>query len=276
MRILVGSGISGSSAGEIPHGTCTAIGNIFSRATWSSCKQLRQPPAAGQHRHRVGAADRRDRHDRHAAADRQLDEALAPGEHRLVALGPRPQRVALAAGPQRHVVTGGQRGGDAVRGGRQDAHPPEVAPDTGQRHQRVVRGAVQRARSSPKRRHHCTPIVQASHTNGAPEWMPISSAGRLGDLLPALDLHPEPVVHQRVPQVLLALHELPVGTVERPLAGAVGDPSGDAGLLLAPLGDLAPGRLRVALGLAFSRPSVHLIRTMIGPGSRPALPCRFT
>jgi protease I len=35
-------------------------------------------------------------------------------------------------------------------------------------------------RSSPNRRHHCTPTVQASQTNGAPEWMPISRAGGSG------------------------------------------------------------------------------------------------
>ncbi len=35
-------------------------------------------------------------------------------------------------------------------------------------------------RSSPNRRHHCTPTVQASHTNGAPEWIPISRAGGSG------------------------------------------------------------------------------------------------
>src|SRR5205823_1949093 len=67
--------------------------------------------------------------------------------------------------------------------------------------------------------------------------------------LPALDLHPEPVVHQRVPQVFLALDESPVRAVERPLRGAIGHPAGRAGLALAPLGDLALGRLRVPLGL---------------------------
>ena len=77
VRIFVGSGISGSIAGEMPHGTLSAIGNILSRATLSSCSALRQPPAGGDHRHRVGAADGRDRHDRHARRDRQLHEALA-------------------------------------------------------------------------------------------------------------------------------------------------------------------------------------------------------
>jgi hypothetical protein len=35
-------------------------------------------------------------------------------------------------------------------------------------------------RSDPKRRNHCTPRVHASHTKGAPEWMPIRSAGGSG------------------------------------------------------------------------------------------------
>ena len=81
-------------------------------------------------------------------------------------------------------------------------------------------------------------MVQASHTNGAPEWMPTSSAGRLGDVLPALDLHPEPVVHQRVPEVLLLLDEARVEAVEVPLARAVGDPAGGAVGLLALLVEL--------------------------------------
>ena len=35
-------------------------------------------------------------------------------------------------------------------------------------------------RSVPKRRHQCTPTVHASHTNGAPEWTPISRTGGSG------------------------------------------------------------------------------------------------
>ena len=35
-------------------------------------------------------------------------------------------------------------------------------------------------RSVPKRRHHWMPTVHASHTNGAPEWMPTSSTGGSG------------------------------------------------------------------------------------------------
>src|SRR5207302_3656742 len=48
---------------------------------------------------------------------------------------------------------------------------------------------------------------------------------RLGQVFPARNLHPEPVVDQRVPQIFLALHERVVGTVERPLGRAVGYPS---------------------------------------------------
>jgi len=35
-------------------------------------------------------------------------------------------------------------------------------------------------RSDPKCRHHWKPTVHASHTKGAPEWIPISSAGGSG------------------------------------------------------------------------------------------------
>ena len=80
-------------------------------------------------------------------------------------------------------------------------------------------------RSSPKRRHHWMPTVHASHTNGAPEWIADQQRRRLGELLPALDLHPEPVVHQRVPEVLLAFHPAEVLRVERPVARAARRPS---------------------------------------------------
>src|SRR5437763_7386124 len=46
---------------------------------------------------------------------------------------------------------------------------------------------------------------------------------RIGQLLPAAHLHPEPVVHQRVPEVLLALEEVPIGTVEREMRRSVRD-----------------------------------------------------
>ena len=35
-------------------------------------------------------------------------------------------------------------------------------------------------RVGPKRRHHWMPTVQASQTNGAPEWIPTSSTGGSG------------------------------------------------------------------------------------------------
>src|SRR3712207_7962513 len=47
------------------------------------------------------------------------------------------------------------------------------------------------------------------------------SDGRLGDVLPALDLHPEPVVDERVPEVLLLLDETRVPALEVPLARAI-------------------------------------------------------
>src|SRR5437763_1163184 len=52
------------------------------------------------------------------------------------------------------------------------------------------------------------------------------------EILPTLDLHPEPVIHQRIPEVLLELEELPVRAVERPLRCALGYPARRAALTL--------------------------------------------
>src|SRR5206468_3979087 len=89
---------------------------------------------------------------------------------------------------------------------------------------------------------------------------PDQQRGGLREPLPALDLHPEPVVHERVPEVLLALDEIPVGTVQRPLGSAVRHPARDAGLLAPPLFDLALSFLRVAL----SRPLSSVGRSLPG------------
>src|SRR5205814_8275109 len=72
---------------------------------------------------------------------------------------------------------------------------------------------------------------------------------RVGYVLPALDLHAKPVIHERIPQVLLALHEVVIRAIERPLAPPLGDPSRRARLLLAARVDLAPRLLGVTLGL---------------------------
>src|SRR5438445_573438 len=72
-------------------------------------------------------------------------------------------------------------------------------------------------------------------------------------VLPALDLHPEPVVHQRVPEVLLLFEEVPVRTVERPLRRPGGDPSRRPCLLLATFFRLFP---RVPGSLSSLRGSV--------------------
>src|SRR5438270_9057760 len=45
--------------------------------------------------------------------------------------------------------------------------------------------------------------------------------GRFRQVLPALDLHPEPVIHQRIPEVFLALEEVPIGAVEREMGRSV-------------------------------------------------------
>jgi hypothetical protein len=93
--------------------------------------------------------------------------------------------------------------------------------------------------------------------------------GRLRDLLEALDLHPEPVVHQRVEQVLLDLHPPEVLLVERPVAGALGHPAGRARRALAALVGLAGRLARVPDGLrrALLRPAVRPRHTSALPGA---------
>jgi hypothetical protein len=87
---------------------------------------------------------------------------------------------------------------------------------------------------------------------------------RLGEILPALHLHPEPVVDERVPDELLTLDEVQVLGLEVPVAGALGDPAGGALRLLAALVRLAGGLLGVALGLRFR---LRLSHTNALPGA---------
>jgi hypothetical protein len=146
-------------------------------------------------------------------------------------------------------VAGCESRGHAVRAGRDHAHAAEVGADAGRGHERVVRGAVELAAAtevtppldpdSPGVPHERGARVDADEQNGG-----------LGDVVPALDVHPEPVVHKRVPEVLLALHEVPVGTVERPFARAFGYESRDSRLLLTALRGLRPRVLGVLHGLA--------------------------
>src|SRR5207302_6291974 len=75
--------------------------------------------------------------------------------------------------------------------------------------------------------------------------------GRLRHALPATHLHPEPVVDEWIPEVLLPFHEVAVEAVEGPLARPLGDPPGGAALgLPPPRVDLLPGLARVAVRLA--------------------------
>ena len=78
------------------------------------------------------------------------------------------------------------------------------------------------------------PMAHASQGERGPRVDPYYKCGRLGDSIPARDLHPKPVVEQRVPEVLLALDEGPVLLIQAPLAGPVGDPARDSGLPGAP------------------------------------------
>ena len=93
-------------------------------------------------------------------------------------------------------MTRGERGRDAVRRRRQDAHLAEVGADPGQRHQRVMRGPVQRAAAAEVAHPLRSDGPGIPHERGA--GVDADQQGRgIGQLLPALDLHPEPEVHQQ-------------------------------------------------------------------------------
>ena len=63
--------------------------------------------------------------------------------------------------------------------------------------------------------------------------MPTKQHRRIGQVLPAVDLHPEPVVDEEVPEVLLTLHGRLVRTAQLPIAGALGQPAREPVAILA-------------------------------------------
>ena len=176
VRIFVGSGISGSAAGAMPQGALMAIGNIFSRAIRSSC---------------IALASRRPR----------ASTGIESGPP-MVAIGTigTPVEMAIRTNPLRPASTALSR---SVHGRSESTSPPghsatsrpaasavEIESDAAGstpilRNMSPIPGAAISAscavpcsgRSSPNFRHHWKPTVHASHTNGAPEWMPTSSAG---------------------------------------------------------------------------------------------------
>jgi hypothetical protein len=137
----------------------------------------------------------------------------AAGEDRLVARGPWTQRVDLAAGPQRHVASGGQRRADRVRRGGQHAHPAKERADAGRRHQRVVGGAVERS-VGPE----AAPPLDADGPRVPHERRPGMDADeqrrRLWEPVPAVDLHPKPEVDQGIEDVLRAIDQGVIARVE--------------------------------------------------------------
>src|SRR5262249_1260163 len=97
--------------------------------------------------------------------------------------------------------------------------------------------------------------------------------GRFGKVVPAVHLHAEPVVDERVPEVLLALHGLLVGTAEVPFARALCHPATDAAVLFgATTVHLRACALGVLMSLLLNRRgpvigSAHSVRV-------PAIPSR--
>ena len=88
---------------------------------------------------------------------------------------------------------------------------------------------------------------------------------RRGKPFPSGDLHAEPVIQQRVPEVLLALDEVEVAIVERPLTGAVRHESGD-GLVGTPRVRCAPRHIRMALRLASDLVLLSIALAHVGHG----------
>ncbi len=179
VRILVGSGSSGSSAGETPHGAWSAIGNIFSRATLSSWSTLARrrplastgiesgPPivAIGT----IGTALRIASLMNPLRPARTASSRLVHG--RSESRSPPGQRITSWPSASAAEMLSGAAGSTPMR---RKYHPkPGIAISASW----AVPWTI---RLSPKCRHHWAPIVHASHTNGAPEWIPTSSTGGLG------------------------------------------------------------------------------------------------
>ena len=101
----------------------------------------------------------------------------------------------------------------------------------------------------------------------------------LPDVLPAVDLHPEPVIHQQIPEKLLALQRRLVGTAEIPLAGPLGDPAAHTAVLPVAFVFHRGARLFGLILCLLAHPSGPVIsNTHGGPStptgsSRPERPC---
>ena len=92
-------------------------------------------------------------------------------------------------------------------------------------------------------------------------------------VVPTLNFHPEPVVHQRIPEVLLDLQKIPVRTVQGPLAGSVGYPACRSGLRVALLLHLLAGLCGGTLSLTLAgvlHPALASVFPLAPLGARPA------
>ena len=88
MVIFAGSGIAGQAERREAPGICSASGNVGVRMR-SDADEPSEPFAAREDEDRVVAAVAHHGHDRHALAQRQLDEALAAAEVDAVAVASR-------------------------------------------------------------------------------------------------------------------------------------------------------------------------------------------
>src|ERR1700736_3983771 len=86
----------------------------------------------------------------------------------------------------------------------------------------------------------------------------------LGQVLPSVYLHAEPVVDEAVPEILLPLHRRFIGTAQFPLAGPLGHPAGDAAVLVG----AAPLHLLACLLGVFLSLFAKVWRSLVGSSHR--------
>ena len=176
VRILAGRGSCGNAAGAIPQGSEMARGKTLSRNSRSSRKarESRSPRIS------TGMAS--------APPTVAIGTIGTPARIAIFTKPFRPARFAWSrslhgrsesTSPPGHSATSCPSASAAAMASGAAGNTPierKYRPNPGMAIS--ASWAVPcRGRSEPNRRHHCRPTVQASHTNGAPEWMPTNNAG---------------------------------------------------------------------------------------------------
>ena len=157
-----------------------------------------QPVATDEYRHRIGATDSGDRHDRDAGADGHLDEPRAAGQW----LG-RARSTAAASRPLRQARE--LRGVPRRARSRWSRARREGRPWPGSSGRSVVRPSARHGQCRALgARHRIGATIARRPSRRSRRTGPRSGCRRaglaaLGHVLPAVHLHPEPMVEQGVP-----------------------------------------------------------------------------